>query len=129
MFSKSKSVLLRQIVVSSLVLFSSSAAYSAQKTVVCQMQGLKQPLSFKAPDKIGDLPKIDFDYPVNVTRFSLRDDNLLVVAMDQEEKDRPRIFISAQHNPQKQKYLGQFMTDFGGNELQLGNGIVSCEVQ
>ncbi|STY31127.1 Uncharacterised protein [Legionella wadsworthii] len=129
MCSKSKFVLIRQMIFSSLTLLSSSVVYSAQKTVMCQMQGLKQPISFKTPDKMGDLPNIDFDYPVNVTRFSLRDDNLLVVAMDQEEKDRPRIFISAQLNPQKQKYLGQFMTDFGGNELQLDNGIVSCVVK
>ncbi len=52
---------------------------------------------------------------VNYYRFSMRTGNLLLVAMDQDEKDRPRIFISAQLNEQSQTYAGQFMTDFGGN--------------
>ena len=112
-----------------LILVGLGIASAAQKTVVCHMQGIEDAISFVAPNKIGDLPKIDFDYPVNVTRFSLRTDNLLLVAMDQDEKDRPRIFFSAQFNKQKQAYIGQFMTDFGGNELQLDNGPVSCAIK
>ncbi|MCW8409308.1 hypothetical protein OQJ13_10020 [Legionella sp. PATHC035] len=104
------------------------ASYAGQKAVVCHLQGIKDSISFKLPEKIGDMPEIDFDYPVEVTRFSMRTGNLLLVAMDQDEKDRPRIFISAQLDKQRQKYIGQFMTDFGGNELQLDNGQVSCLV-
>ena len=52
--------------------------------------------------------------------------NLLLIAMDEGEKDRPRIVISAQLNQKDHTYRGQFMTDFGGNELQLDNGMVSC---
>ncbi|CAM2851468.1 Uncharacterised protein [Legionella steigerwaltii] len=112
-----------------LALASSGALYAAQKTVVCHMQGMENAISFVVPNKIGDLPKIDFDYPVDVTRFSMRTGNLLLVAMDHDEKDRPRIFISAQLNKQAQTYAGQFMTDFGGNELQLDNGPVSCALK
>ncbi|KTC80676.1 hypothetical protein Lche_2696 [Legionella cherrii] len=112
-----------------LILAYSGATYAAQRTVVCHMQGMEEAISFAVPSKMGDLPKIDFDYPVDVTRFSMRTGNLLLVAMDQDEKDRPRIFISAQLNKQSQKYIGQFMTDFGGNELQLDNGPVSCVVK
>ncbi|PWY56688.1 hypothetical protein DGG96_04575 [Legionella qingyii] len=112
-----------------LILVGCGAASAAQKTVVCHMQGIEDAISFAQPNKIGDLPKIDFDYPVNVTRFSLRADNLLLLAMDQDEKDRPRIFFSAQFNKQKQAYIGQFMTDSGGNELQLDNGPLSCTLK
>ncbi|KTD69208.1 MULTISPECIES: hypothetical protein [Legionella] len=112
-----------------LILASSGATYAAHKTVVCHLQGMSNAISFVAPNKIGDLPKIDFDYPVEVTRFSLHTDNLLLVAMDQDEKERPRIFISAQWNKQNHAYTGQFMTDFGGNELQLDNGPVSCALK
>ncbi|WP_392538245.1 hypothetical protein [Legionella sp. 227] len=111
-----------------LTLVGIEATYAGQKSVVCHLQGIKDSISFNLPDKIGDMPKIDFDYPVEVTRFSMRTGNFLLVAMDQDEKDRPRVFISAQLNKQSQKYIGQFMTDFGGNELQLDNGPVSCVV-
>lgn len=116
----------RLILLFLMALFGTTAVYAVQKTVVCHMKGMESPISFIIPNKTGDLPKIDFDYPVDVTRFSIRTGNLLLVAMDQDEKDRPRIFISAQLNKQNQEYIGQFMTDFGGNELQLDNGPVSC---
>ncbi|MCW8387662.1 hypothetical protein OQJ15_15240 [Fluoribacter dumoffii] len=104
-------------------------AFAAQKTVTCYPEGLENTLSFVVTDKIGAVPKIDFDYPVEVTRFSMRAGNLLLVAMDQEEKDRPRIFISAQLNKKNQRYIGQFLTDSGGSELQLDNGPIFCTIK
>ncbi|KTD14130.1 hypothetical protein Lgra_0740 [Legionella gratiana] len=112
-----------------LVLTGCAAAQASQKSVVCHMKGIGDTLSFTVPSKMDDFPKIDFAYPVNVTRFSMRAGNLLLVAMDQDQSDRPRIFISAQANQHDQTYIGQFMTDFGGNQLQLDNGSVSCTVK
>ncbi|WP_019217831.1 hypothetical protein [Legionella tunisiensis] len=54
-----------------------SVANAAQKSVNCVLQGIKEPLSFAVPSKAGDLPEIDFPYPVKTTLFSLRDKNLL----------------------------------------------------
>ncbi|MCE0721718.1 MULTISPECIES: hypothetical protein [Legionella] len=113
----------------SLILIGSAAASAVQKSVVCHMKGLEGTISFAVPNKIGDLPAVDFDYPATVTRFSMRTGNLLLVAMDQDEKDRPRIFISAQLNKQNRTYEGQYMADFGGNQLQLDNGPVSCKLE
>lgn len=101
-------------------------ALASQKSVICHMQGIADPLSFTVPGKMGDFPEVDFAYPVKVAQFSMRNGNLLLVAMDQDERDRPRIFISAQLNQPDQTYIGQFMTDMGGNQLQLDNGSVSC---
>ncbi|AUH70993.1 Uncharacterised protein [Legionella sainthelensi] len=109
-----------------LVFVGGAIAQASQKSVICHMKGIQDPLSFGVSGKMGDFPKVDFAYPVNVTRFSMREGNLLLVAMDQEERDRPRIFISAQFNQHNQTYIGQFMTDLGGNQLQLDNGSVSC---
>lgn len=109
-----------------LVLTGCAVAQASQKSVICHMKGIQDPLSFVVPSKMGDFPKVDFAYPVNVTRFSMREGNLLLVAMDQDESDRPRIFISAQFNQHNQTYIGQFMTDMGDNQLQLDNGSVSC---
>ena len=58
-------------------------------------------MTFGVPKKIGGLPPIEFDYPSKVTRFSFGDDNLLLVAMDQGERSRVRIVISAQRNKVK----------------------------
>ena len=55
-----------------------------------------QELTFDVPKKLGGLPPIEFDYSSKVTRFSFRDDNLLLVAMDEVEKTRVRVVISAQ---------------------------------
>lgn len=88
----------RLILSLSLILIGSATAYAVQKSVVCHMKGLEGTISFAVPNKIGDLPEVDFDYPATATRFSMRTGNLLLVAMDQDEKDRPRIFISAQLN-------------------------------
>ncbi|MCL9683844.1 hypothetical protein [Legionella maioricensis] len=112
-----------------LSLVSSMTAYAAQKSVICTMKGIEDPISFIVPGKTGDLPEIDFSYPVDVTRFSMRSGNLLLVAMDHEETTRPRIFISAQLAQNSHAYTGQFMTDFGGNQLQLDNGQVSCTIK
>lgn len=103
-----------------------SGAAASQKSVICHMKGIEEALSFIAPSKMGDMPTLEFAYPVHVTRFSMREGNLLLVAMDQEQADRPRIFISAQSKKHDQTYVGQFMTDLGGNQLQLDNGVISC---
>jgi hypothetical protein len=62
-----------------------------------------------------------------LTRFSFRDDNLLLVAMDQSERSRVRIVISAQRNKVKATYDGQILVDMGGNEIQLYNGPVDSK--
>lgn len=46
--------------------------------------------------------------------------------MDEEEKTRPRIMISAQTSKKSSVYKGQFITDNGSNEIQVDNGSVSC---
>ncbi len=94
------------------------------------MQGLQDKFLFSLPQKTGDLPHIDFPYPVETTVFVMREKNLLLVAMDQEEKSRPRLFISAQAaNKKNGEYKGQFMADWGGNQLQLDNGLISCKLE
>ena len=47
--------------------------------------------------------------------------------MDQEDKSRVRIMISAQRGNGKPSYDGQILTDSGGNEIMLDNGPVSCK--
>ena len=100
-------------------------AAKAQRKITCSLPGGKR-LTFVAPAKLGELPKIDLDYPSKVTLFSFRDGNLLVVAMDEAEPSRLRLVISAQLNKAKGTYDGQIVIDAGGNELQLDNGPVSC---
>ena len=103
-----------------------ATAAGAPKSVTCSyLQG--QELTFDVPKKLGGLPPIEFDYPSKVTRFSFRDNNLLLVAMDETEPSRVRIVISAQRDKGKATYSGQFVVDMGGNELQLDNGPVVCK--
>jgi hypothetical protein len=109
-------------------MMSPTIADAAQKSIVCSMQDMATSISFIVPSKEGDLPKIDFPYPVNTTIFDQSATNLLVVAMDHDESSRPRIFISAKYNKRSHAYEGQFMTDFGGNQIQLDNGAVSCKM-
>ena len=59
-------------------------------------------------------------------RFSFRDGNLLLVAMDES---RVRIVISAQRTKGKSSYDGQFLADMGGNQVQLDNGPVVCKAK
>jgi len=100
----------------------------AQK-VNCVLQGLKDPISFTVPSKAGKLPQVDFPYPVKVTLFSLRSKNLFLMAMDNDDSSRPRLMISAQAHKDKETYKGQFMTDYGGNQIQIDNGRASCKVK
>ena len=103
-----------------------AAAAGAPKSVACTyLQG--QELTFPVPKKLGDLPPIEFDYPSKVTRFSFRDNNLLLVAMDETEPSRVRVVISAQRDKGKATYSGQFVVDQGGNQIQLNNGPVVCK--
>jgi hypothetical protein len=85
-------------------------------------------LKFDVPAKIGDLPEIDFPFPSKVTIFAFRDRNFLAIAVDETDPSRIRIVISAQLNKAKGTYDGQFVADFGGNELQLDNGGVICRM-
>jgi hypothetical protein len=79
--------------------------------------------------KLGAMPtEIDFDYPAKATRFSFRDGNLSLVAMDEGEPSRVRIVISAQLNKKSGAYEGQIFVDMGGNQLMLHNGPVRCTV-
>ena len=98
------------------------------KTITCFFPQ-DQELTFDVPKKLGGLPPIEFDYPSKVTLFSFRDDNLMLVAMDEREKTRLRIVISAQRDKAKGIYLGQIVTDEGGNQLMLDNGPVTCKVK
>ncbi|KTC97576.1 hypothetical protein [Legionella erythra] len=50
------------------------------------------------------------------------------MAVDRDDSSRPRLFISAQKAANQSGYTGQFMTDSGGNALQLDNGPVTCEL-
>jgi hypothetical protein len=105
-----------------------AAAAGAPKSVACSyMQG--QELTFDVPKKIGDLPPVEFDYPSKVTRFSFREGNLLLVAMDEGEESRVRIVISAQRAKGKASYDGQILVDMGGNQIQLDNGPVVCKAK
>lgn len=85
-------------------------------------------LTFEAPAKLGSLPTVDFDYDVKVTRYSFRDGNLSMVAMDEAAPSRVRIVISAQLNKAKGTYDGQATFDLGGNQLMMDNGPISCRV-
>jgi len=105
-----------------------AAAAGAPKSVTCSyLQG--QELTFPVPRKMGDLPPIDFDYPSKVTRFSFRDGNLLLVAMDESDESRVRVVISAQRAKGKASYDGQILVDQGGHQLQLDNGPVVCKAK
>jgi hypothetical protein len=109
-----------------LALLPATTAAKPQRKITCALPG-GESLAFVAPAKLGDLPKIDLDYPSKVTLFSFRDGNLLAVAMDEAEPSRLRLAISAQLNKAKGTYDGQIVIDAGGNELQLDNGPVSCK--
>ena len=109
-----------------LVAFHQTAVAAAAKSITCSYADGQQ-LSFDVPKKLGGLPAIEFDYPSKVTEFSFRDDNLLLVAMDEAEKSRVRIVISAQRSKGKTSYDGQILTDSGGNQIMLDNGPVSCK--
>jgi len=104
-------------------------AATSRPTITCPYpDDLDEQISVVAPAKIGDLPPIDFDYPAKVTRFSFRDGHLLLIAMDQEERSRVRIVISAQLNTVKGSYDGQIVLDLGGHQIMLRQGPVSCTV-
>lgn len=108
--------------------FALQANHVAAKSITC-FYASGQKLSFDVPKKAGDLPPIEFDYPSKVTRFGLRDDSLLLVAMDETETERVRIVISAQRDKAKSQYIGQIVTDTGGNQLMLDNGPVTCKIK
>jgi hypothetical protein len=103
-----------------------TAIAAAAKSITCFYADGQQ-LSFDVPKKLGGLPAIEFDYPSRVTEFSFRDDNLLLVAIDETQKSRVRIVISAQRSKGKTSYDGQILTDSGGNQIMLDNGPVSCK--
>ena len=110
------------------VLGASTAAAPPQRVISCPF--LKEGrVTFDVPAKFGDMPShIDFDYPSKATRFSFRDGNLSLVAMDEEEPSRVRIVVSAQRNKKSGAYEGQIFVDMGGNQLMLHNGPVRCTV-
>ena len=109
-----------------LALQPAATAAKPQRKITCPLPG-GESLTFVAPAKLGELPKIDLDYPSKVTLFSFRDGNFFVVAMDESEPSRLRLVISAQINKAKGTYDGQIVIDEGGNELQLDNAPVSCK--
>lgn len=117
---------MKHILLSFILALAGAVGYASPKSVLCTMKGMEVTISFIIPTKSDELPKIDFPYPVKTTTFSMRADNLLLIAMDEEDASRPRIFLSAQLQKSDRTYVGQFMTDFGGNQLQLDNGPVSC---
>jgi len=109
-------------------LMAAGPAVSARhRTITCPYLSAPD-LRFDVPEKLGDLPAIDFDYPSKVTLFSFREGHLLIVAMDEGEPSRLRIVISAQLNKSRRTYDGQIVVDMGGNQLQLHSGPVSCTV-
>jgi len=102
------------------------AATKLHRTITCPLPS-GETLTFVKPAKLGDLPKIELDYPSKVTLFSFRDENFLAVAVDEAEPSRVRLVISAQLNKAAGTYDGQLVIDQGGNELQLDNGPVRCK--
>ena len=114
------------ICITSLLALHANAAMA--KSITCSYPQ-DQELTFEVPKKQGALPPIEFDYPSKVTLFSFRDDNLLLVAMDESEKGRVRVVISAQRDKAKGIYAGQIVTDLGGNQLMFDNGPVTCKVK
>jgi hypothetical protein len=111
-----------------LSIVASTPASSKQMVITCPF--LKEGhVAFAVPAKLGAMPtEIDFDYPAKATRFSFRDGNLSLVAMDEGEPSRVRIVISAQLNRKSGAYEGQIFVDMGGNQLMLHNGPVRCTV-
>ena len=111
-----------------LAVIGSTAAVSKQRTISCPF--LKEGrVTFVVPATLGAMPTdIDFDYPAKATRFSFRDGNLSLVAMDEGDPSRVRIVISAQLNRKSGMYEGQIFVDMGGNQLMLHNGPVRCAV-
>ena len=101
------------------------AAAKIHETITCPLPSGER-LTFVKPAKLGDLPKIELDYPSKVTLFSFRDGNFLAVAVDEADPSRVRLVISAQLNKATGAYEGQLVIDSGGNELQLDNGEVRC---
>jgi hypothetical protein len=104
-----------------------SVAATSTRAITCPIAKYVS-LKFDVPAKLGDLPEIDFSYPSKVTIFSFRDRNFLAIAVDEADPSRTRIVISAQLNKATGTYDGQFVADFGGNQLQLDNGPVICRV-
>src|SRR5262249_21651314 len=105
-----------------------SLAATSTKSVTCSITDFVS-LKFDIPAKLGDLPEIDFSYPSKVVVFSFRDRNLLAIAVDEVDPSRVRVVISAQLKKGKGTYDGQFVADFGGNQLQLDNGPVICRTR
>jgi hypothetical protein len=103
----------------------SPPAASPGKTITCPYLQA-DPITFDVPAKRGDLPAIDFDYPSKVTRFRFADGRLLLVAVDEVEPSRRRVFISARLNKAKGSYDGKLFVDMGGNQLQFYRGRVIC---
>ena len=126
--SHAQSPAMKCITIVCLILLSALYVTAAvAKSITCTFPQ-NQELTFRVPKKLGGLPPIEFDYSSKVTRFSFRDDNLLLVAMDEVEKTRVRVVISAQLDKAKGFYGGQIVTDAGGNQLMLYNGPISCKV-
>lgn len=104
-----------------------TSANAAPKSLSCSLQGMKDTITFMVPAKMGEMPRIDFPYPVKSIIFSLTASNLILVAIANDEQARPRLFLSAQYQKNLHAYVGQFMTDYGGNQLQIDNGPVICK--
>lgn len=86
-------------------------------------------VTFDVLTKLGDMPReIDFDYPAKASRFSFRDGNLSLVAMDESEPSRVRVVVSAQLNKKGGAYDGQLFVDMGGDQMMLHNGPVRCRI-
>jgi hypothetical protein len=107
---------------------SAAAASKPQRIITCPFLEEGR-VTFDVPTKLGDMPTgIDFDYPTKATRFSFRDGNLSLIAMDESEPSRVRIVVSAQLNKKNGAYEGQIFVDMGGNQLMLHNGPVRCTI-
>src|SRR3954454_23876113 len=90
-----------------LSIVASTAASSKQRVITCPFLQ-EGAVTFGVPAKFGDMPTdIDFDYPAKSSRFSFRDGNLSLVAMDECEPSRVRIVIPAQLNKKSGAYEGQ----------------------
>src|SRR5258707_15048005 len=94
--SHAQSLAMKRITIACLTLLPALHATAAVAKSITYTYPQHQELTFDVPKKLGGLPPIEIDYSSKVTRFSFRDNNLLLVAMDEVEKTRVRVVISAQ---------------------------------
>jgi hypothetical protein len=101
--------------------------------ITCQAFAITQTLDcgkfrVEIPQTKGEVPVVSGLIEVEIAIFSLKNSNVVLVAMDAEDNTRVRLSLSAQLNAKTKKYVGQFIQDLGGSQLQIENGPISCSL-